>query len=70
MIWGALFGLLFFIPVFGMAVGRGPDALMGKVETMGIDGSSGIAFATCSSRARPHSSWWSRKWRPTRRSRR
>ncbi len=37
MIWGALFGLLFFVPVFGMAVGAGLGALIGKVERMGID---------------------------------
>ena len=71
MIWGALFGLLLFIPVFGMAVGAGLGALIGKVETTADRScSSGTAFATCSSRARPHSSSSSRKWRPTRRSRR
>jgi uncharacterized membrane protein len=32
-----LFGLLFFIPVFGMAVGAGLGALMGKVTKSGID---------------------------------
>jgi uncharacterized membrane protein len=32
-----LFGLLFFIPVFGMAVGAGLGALMGKVAKTGID---------------------------------
>jgi uncharacterized membrane protein len=37
MFWGGLFGLLFFIPFFGMAVGAGLGALMGKVEKTGID---------------------------------
>src|SRR3954447_17499068 len=37
MFWGLLFGLLFFIPVIGMAVGAGLGALMGKVEKTGID---------------------------------
>lgn len=37
MIWGPLFGLLFFVPVFGMTVGAGLGTLIGKVEKMGID---------------------------------
>lgn len=37
MLWEPLFGLLFFVPVFGMAVGAGLGALMGKVERIGID---------------------------------
>ena len=38
MFWGMLFGLLFFVPVLGMAVGAGLGALMGKVtKTGGID---------------------------------
>ena len=37
MIWGALFGLMFFVPVFGMAVGAGLGVLIAKVEQMGID---------------------------------
>ena len=37
MFWGLLFGVLFFIPVFGMAVGAGLGALFGKVEKTGID---------------------------------
>jgi uncharacterized membrane protein len=37
MFWGFLFGLLFFVPVFGMAVGAGLGALMGKVEKSGVD---------------------------------
>jgi uncharacterized membrane protein len=37
MFWGFLFGLLFFVPVFGMAVGAGMGALMGKLEKSGID---------------------------------
>jgi len=32
-----LFGVLFFIPVFGMAVGAGLGALMGKVAKASID---------------------------------
>ena len=30
MFWGLLFGLLFFVPVFGMAVGAGLGALHGQ----------------------------------------
>jgi uncharacterized membrane protein len=37
MFWGLLFGLLFFVPVFGMAIGAGLGTLMGKVEKSGID---------------------------------
>jgi uncharacterized membrane protein len=37
MFGGLLFGLLFFIPVFGMAIGVGMGALMGKVTKSGID---------------------------------
>jgi uncharacterized membrane protein len=37
MFWGLLFGFLFFIPVFGMAVGAGLGAVMGKVTRSGID---------------------------------
>ena len=37
MFWGLLFGMLFFIPVFGMALGAGFGALMGKVTKTGID---------------------------------
>jgi uncharacterized membrane protein len=32
-----LFGVLFFVPVFGMAIGAGLGALMGKLEKSGID---------------------------------
>src|SRR5215467_4342939 len=35
--WGFLFGLLFFIPVFGMAIGAGMGALMGKFAKTSID---------------------------------
>ena len=34
---GFLFGLLFFIPVFGMAVGAGMGALMGRFAKTSID---------------------------------
>jgi uncharacterized membrane protein len=37
MFWGSLFGLLFFIPVFGMAIGAGMGALMGKFAKTSID---------------------------------
>ena len=37
MFWGFLFGLLFFVPVLGMAVGAGMGALMGKITKTGID---------------------------------
>src|ERR1700721_1746645 len=37
MFWGLVFGLLFCIPVFGLAVGAGLGALMGKVTKTGID---------------------------------
>jgi uncharacterized membrane protein len=37
MFWGVLFGMLFFVPFLGMAVGAGLGALMGKVEKTGID---------------------------------
>ena len=32
-----LFGLLFFVPVFGLAIGAGFGALFGKIEKTGID---------------------------------
>jgi Protein of unknown function (DUF1269)/MalT-like TPR region len=35
--WRFLFGLLFFIPVFGMAAGAGMGALMGKFAKTSID---------------------------------
>ena len=35
--FGMFWGLLFFIPVLGMAVGAGLGALMGKVEKSGIN---------------------------------
>jgi uncharacterized membrane protein len=37
MFWGLLFGFLFFVPVFGMAVGAGLGAVMGRVTRTGID---------------------------------
>ena len=37
MFWGLLCGLLFFIPVFGIAAGAGLGDLMGKLTKTGID---------------------------------
>jgi uncharacterized membrane protein len=37
MLWDPLFGLLFFVPVFGMAVGADLGALIAKVEKIGIE---------------------------------
>ena len=37
MFWGLLFGVVFFIPVFGMLVGAGLGAIMGTVAKTGID---------------------------------
>ncbi len=37
MFWGVLFGLLFFTPVFGLAVGGVFGALLGLIDTIGID---------------------------------
>ena len=37
MFWGFFFGLLFFVPVFGLAIGAGLGAMMGKIEKSGID---------------------------------
>jgi uncharacterized membrane protein len=37
MFWSLLFGLLFFVPVFGMAVGAGMGALMGNITKCGVD---------------------------------
>jgi uncharacterized membrane protein len=35
--WGALFGILFFVPVLGIALGAGLGAVFGKIEKSGID---------------------------------
>src|SRR6266542_1409946 len=35
--WGMFCGLLFFIPFFGLAIGAGMGALMGKITKSGID---------------------------------
>jgi uncharacterized membrane protein len=35
--WGMFWGLLFFVPVLGMAVGAGMGALMGKISKSGVD---------------------------------
>jgi uncharacterized membrane protein len=37
MLWTPLFAMLFFVPVFGMAVGAGLGALMGTLERAGIE---------------------------------
>jgi uncharacterized membrane protein len=36
MFWGALFGILFLMPLAGMAIGAGVGALTGKFAQMGI----------------------------------
>ena len=56
MFWGLLFGLLFFIPVFGLAVGAGLGALMGKVTKSGIDRSSRTRSGAYCSPERPRCS--------------
>jgi len=35
--WGFLFGLIFFVPVLGMAVGAATGAIAGKLSDFGID---------------------------------
>ena len=35
--WGMLFGLIFFVPLLGMAVGAGIGALTGSMTDVGID---------------------------------
>ena len=35
--WGFLFGLLFFMPIVGMAIGAGGGALAGTLRDVGID---------------------------------
>ena len=35
--WGFLFGLIFFVPVLGLAIGAGMGALMGHFADYGID---------------------------------
>src|SRR5512138_789686 len=35
--WGFLIGLLFFMPIAGLAIGAGLGALMGKFADFGID---------------------------------
>ena len=35
--WGLLFGLLFFVPILGLAVGAGLGALIGHYSDYGID---------------------------------
>jgi uncharacterized membrane protein len=36
-VWGGLIGLLFFMPLLGMAVGAGAGALSGKSVDVGVD---------------------------------
>lgn len=38
-LWGGLIGLLFFVPLFGMAIGAAGGALAGKVSDVGVDDS-------------------------------
>jgi uncharacterized membrane protein len=35
--WGMLFGLIFFVPLLGMAIGAGMGALGGSLADVGID---------------------------------
>jgi uncharacterized membrane protein len=35
--WGMLFGLLFFVPILGLAVGAGMGAVFGSLADIGID---------------------------------
>ena len=35
--WGLLFGLIFFVPLLGMAIGAGLGALSGSMTDVGID---------------------------------
>src|SRR5258708_19329498 len=37
MFWGLLFGLLFFVPVLGIAVGAGLGALLDEIEKNGVN---------------------------------
>ncbi len=37
MFWNLLFGVLFFVPVLGIAVGAGLGAIMGRISATGID---------------------------------
>jgi len=37
MFWGFFFGILFFVPVLGMAIGAGLGALFGKIGKSSID---------------------------------
>jgi uncharacterized membrane protein len=37
MFWGVLFGLLFFVPVFGLVVGGALGALFGVIDRIGLD---------------------------------
>ncbi|MFZ0326818.1 MAG: DUF1269 domain-containing protein [Nitrososphaeraceae archaeon] len=36
MFWGLLFGILFFVPILGIAMGAGFGALFGKIQESGI----------------------------------
>lgn len=36
-VWGGLIGLLFFVPLLGMAIGAGTGAVAGKMTDSGVD---------------------------------
>jgi len=36
-LWGTLLGMLFFLPIFGLAVGSASGALVGRLSDLGID---------------------------------
>jgi uncharacterized membrane protein len=51
-LWGTLIGLLFFMPVAGLAIGAGAGALAGKLSDVGITTTPSSRSASSSSRAR------------------
>ena len=54
--WGLLFGLLFFVPLLGMAIGAGMGALAGSMTDVGIDDDFIRKVRTRSHPARPRCS--------------